>query len=227
MEQTTPLHVTNHFRNHKEEYQEIDTRLDKTRETFLSADRSEQIRMLQKSHSFAVISVQTPVHIHEQAFTQLWENDTPVQDLDSALESVNYKNNKADYIRHSINNAHMWADVTDILENGNIDKAHKFVLDNMKGVGPAKAPFTLAMLGFKQKACIDANVIKAMGLDEHVNTVVVEKYDSIVESLRDKTPTLKKKTSPFLWQWVVFSWKRHGVSGKPDTHDVWFDIITN
>jgi thermostable 8-oxoguanine DNA glycosylase len=212
MDEITPLHVTNHFRNNQEEYQEIDTRLDETRETFLSVERSEQIRMLQKSHSFAVISVQTPVDIHEEAFMSLWENDTPIADLESSLQSVNYKNNKANYIRHSINNGHLWADVTCMLENDNIDKAHKFVLDNMKGVGPAKAPFTLAMLGFKEKACIDANIVDVMGLEEHVSTVVVEKYDNIVEEFRNQMPTLKEVTSPFLWQWVVFDWNRGEIS---------------
>lgn len=225
MKQTTPLHVTNHYRRNKSEYDEIRARLDETRGAFYQADKSEQIRMLQKSHSFAVISVQTPVHVHEEAFTTLWENGEPLENLDSALESVNYKNNKADYIRHSIKNGHKWADVATMLSLGEIDEAHKFILDNFKGVGPAKAPFTLAMLGFTEKACIDANVINAMGLEEHVTTVVVEKYDEIVSSLRDKMPTLKQETTPFLWQWIVFSFQRQGVSGKPDMHDTFYQVI--
>ena len=225
MKQTTPLHVTNHYRRNKSDYNEISTRLTKTRETFLSANTSKQIRMLQKSHSFAVISVQTPVAIHEQAFTQLWENDQPLENIDDALSSVNYRNNKTDYITHSINNAHKWADVVDMLENENIDQAHKFILDEFKGVGPAKAPFTLSMLGFTSKACIDANVVNTFGLEEHVSTVVVEKYDQIVESLREKTPTLSEKLSPFMWQWVVFSYKRQGVSGSPDMHYPFYKVL--
>jgi thermostable 8-oxoguanine DNA glycosylase len=225
MKGTIPLHVTNHYRRNKSDYNEISARLDKTRQTFMDADTSEQIRMLQQSHSFAVISVQTPVDIHEDSFVKLWDNDTPFANLDDALSSVNYRNNKADYITHSLTHGHLWANVVDMIEAGNIDEAHKYVLDNFKGVGPAKAPFTLAMLGFTSKACIDANVINAMGLEEHVSTVVVEKYDSIVESLREKTPTLKEKLSPFMWQWVVFSWQRQGVSGSPDMHDAWFSQI--
>jgi thermostable 8-oxoguanine DNA glycosylase len=228
MEGHTPLQVTNHYRRNADTYEKIDSRLDRVRETFFSADKSEQIRMLQKSHSFAVISVQTPVDIHEEAFAELWQDETPLTNIADALSSVNYRYNKADYIRHSITHAHLWADVVEMLENGEIDSAHKYILDEMKGVGPAKAPFTLAMLGFTEKACIDANIISAMGLEDHVNTVVVEKYDKIVESLREKMPTLKEETSPFLWQWVTFSWNRKGVSGSPDMHDVWFqelDII--
>jgi hypothetical protein len=212
MKQTTPLHVTNHYRRNKSDYNEISARLDKTRESFLSADTSKQIRMLQMSHSFAVISVQTPVDIHENAFAALWENGTPLADVDDALTSVNYRNNKADYIRHSINHGHLWADVVDMLEDGNIDAAHKYTLDNFKGVGPAKAPFTFAMLGFKEKMCIDANIVNAMGLDEHVSTVVVEKYEKVCKKLRDKMPTLQKKVSPFMWQWIVFDWQRDEIS---------------
>lgn len=223
MEKHTPLLVTNHYRRNTETYDEISDRLDATRESFLSADKSTQIRMLQKSHSFAVISVQTPVHIHEEAFTQLWASDDPLDVIDEAMASVNYRNNKTDYITHSMTHGHLWADVADMLEAGRLDEAHKFVLDEFKGVGPAKAPFTFAMLGFTEKACIDANVIRAMGLDDHVSTVVVEKYDAIVDSLRDKMPTLKSETTPFLWQWIVFDYQR----GEISTHDTFYDVVLN
>lgn len=212
MKQTTPLHVTNHYRRNKDDYQEIDNRLHETREAFMSADTSEQIRMLQKSHSFAVISVQTTVDIHEEAFVSLWENDTPLSDIDDALSSVNYRNNKTDYITHSIQHGHLWADVADMLENGEVDSAHKFILENFKGVGPAKSPFTLSMLGFTSKMCIDANIVNAMGMDEHVSTVVVEKYENICSKIRSKMPTLNETLSPFMWQWVVFDWNREEIS---------------
>jgi len=221
MEGITPLHVTNHYRRNSDEYAEIESQLAKTRAAFFEAEPSEQVRMLQKSHSFAVISVQTPVHIHEEAFTLLWQNDNPIGDLEDALSSVNYRNQKAEYIKHSLTHAHLWSDVVTMLESGDIDEAHKYILDEFKGVGPAKAPFTLAMLGFTEKACIDANVINAMGLDKHVNTVVVEKYDAIVESLRDKMPTLRDETSPFLWQWITFDWQR----GEIVHHDTFFKVL--
>ena len=221
MEQHTPLHVTNHYRRNADTYAEISDRLDTTRETFLSADTSTQIRMLQKSHSFAVISVQTPVHIHEEAFTALWASDDPLDNIDEALSSVNYRNNKTDYISHSMTHGHLWADVADMLEAGRLDEAHKFVLDTFKGVGPAKAPFTFAMLGFTEKACIDANIVNIMGLESHVSTVVVEKYDAIVQGLRDKMPTLRDETSPFLWQWIVFDYQR----GEISKHDTFYNIV--
>jgi len=221
MQKTLPPNVMNHYRNNKSAYESISTDLSETKEAFFSADRSQQIRMLQQSHSFAVISVQTPVEIHESAFTQLWATDEPHENIQSALESVNYRNQKERYIRHSLRNGHLWSDVADMLENGDIDSAHKMILDEFKGVGPAKAPFTLSMLGFESKMCIDANIINAMGLDGHVSTVVVEKYDSICERLQAKIPSLSSLVSPFMFQWITFDYERGTISD----HSVFFDVV--
>lgn len=225
MDEITPLHVTNHYRRNSNQYDKIRTNLSNAQKTFMSSPRSDQIRMLQKSHSFAVISVQTPVAIHEQAFTDVWQNvdegTPPEHNIGEALTSVNYRNNKEEYIRHSLNHGNLWDRVADMLESGDVDEAHKFILDEMKGVGPAKAPFVLAMLGFEEKMCIDANVISAMGLDEHVSTVVVEKYDAICDKLRDKMPTLKSLTTPFMWQWIVFDWQRDEISH----HETFFNVV--
>jgi thermostable 8-oxoguanine DNA glycosylase len=221
MEQTLPPNVMNHYRHNESTYDSISAQLEETKEQFLSASRATQIRMLQQSHSFAVISVQTPVEIHESAFSQLWATDSPSQELDDALASVNYRNQKSEYIRHSLRNGHKWSDVADLLEEGNIDSAHKMILDEFKGVGPAKAPFTLSMLGFTEKMCVDANIINAMGLDGHVSTVVVEKYDSICDNLRAKMPSLREMVSPFLWQWITFDYQRGTISD----HEVFFEVV--
>lgn len=177
--------------------------------------------MLQKSHSFAVISVQTPVSVHENAFSQLWENDQPLEVISDALSTVNYKNQKEDYIRHSLDNPQLWDDVAHLLENNRIDDAHKFTLDNMKGVGPAKAPFVLSMLGFEEKMCIDTNIVNAFDLDGHASTVVVEKYDNLCKSIRDKMPTMRDMTTPFMFQWVTFDYQRGTVS----SHDCFYDSL--
>ncbi len=221
MEQTLPANVTNHYRQNRDTYNQISSRLFRTRKRFLQASRLEQIKMLQKSHSFAVISVQTPVHIHENAFTELWQNDAPERDITDALSSVNYKNNKKDYITHSLNNSDKWDTVADMLENGKIDTAHKFILDKMKGVGPAKAPFVLSMLGFEEKMCIDSNIINAFDLDGHATTVVVEKYDALCQSLRDKMPTMRDMTTPFMFQWITFDYQRDEIS----KHDTFYEIL--
>ena len=222
MQATLPANVTNHYRNNRAEYMQIQSKLKETRENFLNASRDKQITMLQKSHSFAVISVQTPVDIHEQAYENLWQNDViTTTNAKEALSSVNYKNNKVDYILHSLRNQGKWFAVCDMLETDNIDEAHKFILDNMKGVGPAKAPFVLAMLGFTEKMCIDTNIVNAFDLDGHATTVVVEKYDNLCKRIRDKMPTMRDMTSPFLFQWVTFDYQRGNISH----HDTFYNSL--
>lgn len=225
MEATLPANVTNHYRRNLDVYNNIQERLSETREHFLQAPRSEQITILQKSHSFAVISVQTPVDIHERAFTELWDGfdrgRPPEWNIDGALKRVNYKNNKKKYIMHSLDHGNLWDRVCDMLENGNVNKAHKFILDNMKGVGPAKAPFVLSMLGFDEKMCIDTNIVNAFGLDGHATTVVVEKYEALCQSLRDKMPTMRDNTTPFMFQWVTFDYQR----GEVSEHDAFYNVI--
>lgn len=225
MEQTLPANVANHYRRNRDTYDRIRTRLSTTRSDFLQASRSDQIVMLQKSHSFAVISVQTPVPIHETAFRELWrghDRGRPIEwNIDDALKKVNYRNNKKEYILHSMDHANLWDNVCDMLESGEIDTAHKYILDNFKGVGPAKAPFVLSMLGFEEKMCVDTNMVNAFGLDEHITTVVVEKYDEICDSLRDKLPTLRDMTTPFMFQWITFDYQR----GEVSEHEVFYKII--
>lgn len=223
MDQITPLHVTNHYRRNKVSYDVISQRLAETKAAFLSATRDEQVTMLQKSHSFAVISVQTPVKIHEEAFRNLWSgSDKPSRPVTiEALTSVNYNRNKTEYIQHSLSETGAWSDVADLLEAGKVDEAHKKIMTDFKGVGPAKAPFVLAMLGFEEKACIDANIVRLFQLDGHVTTSVVDKYEQVITDLRSKMPTLSSMTTPFLWQWVCFDYQR----GEISFHDVWFKAI--
>jgi len=117
MEQTLPANVTNHYRRNRDSYEQIESRLAQTRERFMSADREQQIEMLQKSHSFAVISVQTPVHIHEEGFKRLWEvDDMSKENIVTALKSVNYNRQKSEYIVHSLQHEDLWHEVADMLE---------------------------------------------------------------------------------------------------------------
>jgi len=221
MEQTLGANVTNHYRRNRDTYDQISTRLREARAQFAQENVSGKIKMLQKSHSFAVISVQTPVHIHEEAYARLWENGQPLADLEYALERVNYNNQKSEYIRHSLVNMGSWEHVVELIEDGEIDSAHKYILDTFKGVGPAKAPFVLSMLGFEEKMCIDANIINAFDLDGHVSTVVVEKYDAICQRLRDRLPTMRDLTTPFMFQWVTFDYQR----GEVSEHEVFYSSL--
>lgn len=224
MEQHVPMNVVNHFRRNRDDYSQIESRLSDVREKVETSDMDTAVRMLQVSHSFAVLSVQTPVDVHERAFTNLWQNvgvTDSYDDIAEAINECNYYKNKARYILDSFQRKEDWKEVVELLRAGEIDKAHKMILDEFLGVGTVKAPFTLAMLGYTEKMCIDTNVANVVGLEEKPNTVVVDKYESICESVREMFPLLQEIADPFIFQWVVFDYKRGNISH----HETFFNVV--
>ena len=98
-------------------------------------------------------------------------------------------------------------------------------MDEFKGVGTVKSAFTLAMLGFKDKACIDTNVLTAMGMDREdaYTGVVVQKYNDFVdEAFSSVDEELKEEIdSNFMNQWVIFDCVR----GNLTDHAVFFNNV--
>lgn len=209
------------YEQHREEYMRIEQRLDKLNEKFLAASQQKQRRLLLDSYIFAVISVQTPVEIHENAFEQVKQGE----EYEDALSSVNYWKNKVDYIRQTEVKFETIDHVIKQLEKGNTDAAHRMIADNFKGVSTVKAAFTLAMLGFKTKACVDTNILTALDIDrdEMYNGVVIKKYNEFVdESFKKISPDLLQQTgNKFMTQWVIFD----SVRGELTTHDAFFNNI--
>lgn len=201
-------------------YQEIEQQLDKTRELFENSCRSKQRRLLIDSYVFAAISVQTPVDIHEAAFKRYKNGES----LEDALESVNYNKNKASYIKTTRARIAAIDQVINHLENNDINKAHRVIVNRFKGVGTVKAAFTLAMLGYKSRACIDTNVLNAAGIDrDHMyNGVVIEKYNAFCDSVFEQVlGDLYKGLSRFMAQWMVFD----RVRGEVTTHKTFFEHL--
>lgn len=223
MEPITILHATNHYRNNVDHYNSVRARLSATKQRFTEGDKHEQVRMLQVSHAFAALSVQTSVENHEQAFQSLFENGMPTS-KDAVRDSINmcnYWKSKARYIWDSINSVNEWWEVAKMLESGEIDQAHKYIINTFLGVSTAKAPFVLAMLGFTEKMCLDTNICQIAGIDRP-STVVVDKYENLVTSVREKFQTLRKEASePFIFQWALFDYKR----GNLSTHEPFFEVI--
>jgi len=223
MDPITALLATNHYRRNRTHYRKVRNELLYTRNKFKSADMSEKVTMLQKSHAWAVLSVQTPVSVHEKAFRNLFANGLPrsVSEIRDSINSANYYKNKSDYIWDSLQRGRDWETVANLLMSDELDKAHKLILDSFKGVGPAKAPFVMAMLGFTEKMCIDTNVMKATGT-ERPSTVVVEKYEAAVDEIKSYFPTLVEETgSAFLFQWALFDYQR----GDTSDHAVFFKEV--
>lgn len=209
------------YKQHEEEYNEIDEKLDKVNNRFLDGDRELQRRMLLDSYMFAVLSVQTPVGIHEDAFRSIKTG----ADYEDALSSVNYWKNKVSYIRETEVKFEEIDRAIELLEENKTDKAQRVLIDEFKGVGTVKSAFTLAMLGFKDKACIDTNVLTALGMEREdaYNGVVVEKYNKFVEKSFEEIDAEFKKEAPnrFMNQWVIFD----AVREEFTNHEVFFDLV--
>jgi|APHM01.1.fsa_nt_gi hypothetical protein len=223
MEQHIPLLATNWFRNNHEHYVKVRARLSAIHQKFMEASMSEKVLMLQKSHAFSVISIQARVQEHEQAFKQLFANGLPhtEQEILNSIDNVIYYNNKASYIWDSLTNGKEWEKIARLLMNDDVDKAHKRMIDNIRGLSTVKAPFCLAMLGFTEKMCIDTNIANLMGI-EKPTTVVIERYNQTVESLKSKFQTLVKETKDnFMFQWVLFDYVRNELT----LHDTFFNEL--
>jgi len=219
-----------HFRNHRDTYNTIRGRLISARREYKAHPEANRRLRLVKAHSWSVISIQTPVHVHERAFQKLWKGVDSVTDIDKnlpeALSSVNYKNDKEQYIREFAADVDAQSEIDARLMNGELDSAQKYIIDNVKGVGTVKAPFMLGNNGFTEKMCVDANVISLTEV-EKPQTVVVEKYNTICQEICQMFPALNKVLDPYVLQWVIFDFKRikDGRTDEPATHDVWFEQI--
>lgn len=224
------LHAVLHFRRNRDTYNTIRGRLMDARKSYKTASPAQRRLRLVKAHSWSVISIQTPVEIHESAFRQLWGGVNSVEDIGSnlpdALSSVNYRNNKEEYIREFAGDIEAQERVDELIMADELDKAQKYIIDNVRGVGTVKAPFMLGNNGFTEKMCVDANVIGLTGV-EKPETVVVEKYNGVCDKICDMFPALNKQLEPYLLQWVIFCFKRNkdGRLSGVDTHDVWFSEI--
>ena len=209
------------YRDNIDKYMQIKQNLESVNDKFLSSGREIQRRMLLDSYIFAVISVQTPVDIHEDAFKAIKTG----ADYEDALSSVNYWRNKVNYIRETEVKFEEIDKVIDLLEEGKLDEAHRKLVDEFKGVSTVKAGFVLAMLGFEEKACIDTNVLTALGIDREdaYNGVVIDKYNKFVDMAFDKIDSglMSIVPSTFMAQWVIFD----AVRGEVATHDLFFDNV--
>jgi len=212
--------IITYYKDNKKFYDSIENKLDELNKRFLSADREKQRRILLDSYIFAVLSVQTPVGIHEEAFKAIKTGS----EYEEAMKSVNYWKNKIKYIRETEVKFEDIDKAITLLERGKVSKAHKVLVDNFKGVGVVKSAFTLAMIGFKTRACIDSNVLNLSGLDrgDMYNGVVVEKYERFVSDLFiELSDKLYNKVPKFLMQWILFDYQR----GERASHKVFFDYV--
>lgn len=224
MQQTIQANVTNHYRRNRDAYDKIRTKLSRVRKKFEKSGRSGKITMLQKAHWFAVLSIQASVDKHEEAFEKIaadYDSGRPITwNMRSHAKSLNYNNQKCDWIEYGIDHGNVFDTVAGMLSNNQVDDAHKYLIDNMKGVSSTKAAFMLAMLGYTEKMCIDTNIQQICEIPQS-KTVVVSRYEEDCQQVKDTFKSLSDMVEPFMLQWILFDYQRGNIS----THDVWFDTI--
>lgn len=191
------------------EYDLTARRLEKTRHKFMSADITEAVRMLDMSYANAVISQQCAVNKHEAGWVH-WVNTGEIP------EYVIYSNQKTRWI-NSTNHIHKINTVRMLHAGKSRDKIHKYMADNFTGLGLMKAAFTLAMLGFTDRMCIDTNVSQVTG----VEVTSLSNLSDYLNACDKICQEFELALPPFLTQWVLFDFNR----GNHSTHEVWFREI--
>jgi len=217
--------VHDYFHEYQQTYRHIEDKLDRLNEAFLEASRTTQQVALFQADLYSLISANTRVEAHEAGFLDALDAQSRDEYRDAFYDNnVLYHNNKADYVTHNLGNVD-YETQAERLQAGNIDAAHRQKVDTVLGVGVRKGAFALAMLGFDEKMCIDANVASYFGLDTEddvYNGPVIDTYERQCGRLRSREPLLASETSPFMFQWVVFDFER---VGRPTMHDAWFGAI--
>ena len=226
--------LVSQYTNHRMLYDSIQERLEGVRAVIEEEPAPVAKTVLFLADTYALISAQTSVSPHELAFVRVAQASS-MPEIREALQetrargeqqhAVMYHNSKAEYIQANLQQVDYGRQL-ELFRDGRFDSLHRLKVDDVKGVGMAKAGFSLAMCGVTEKMCVDANVARFFDLDpsdprEVPNTVVVDRYEEFCEDLRRRAPTLVDDfdLSNFLWQWVCFDARRDvGV----ETHDPWF-----
>lgn len=198
-----------HFETNRDAYDTIHDRLATTFENFVDAPRDAQKTALCRATTFALVSVQTPLHIHEDGYLAVLDHPTADgETLGEVLSDagVNYCYNKGRYIEHNRFESDL-DQVVDHIEAGEHRQALRAVVDECKGVGINKSAFALALLGVPEMACVDTHTAQKAGIEyEDVYTgVVPDKYMEQWERIESKFGTLSEQTpTRFVFQWVLF-----------------------
>lgn len=215
-----------HYEQNRDVYNYISERLDEATSHFAQAPRQEQKLLLNQAVSFALISAQTSVEIHEKGYLNVLDATSFTEIEQGLLDAgVNYYRNKAKYIFHNMTEPdyEMVLDHYDQWKGGDseaVHRMHRAIADEFMGVSTRKAAFAMANIVTTDKACIDTHVAQRAGIDSDdiYNGVVIDRYEDQWSSIEAQWPDLRERLAPYLFQWVVFDSHQDTVT----THDAWF-----
>lgn len=194
--------------NHATEYALTSARLANTRAKFMTTDMNDAVSMIDASYHNAVISQQTPVERHEEGYVH-WLRTGKI------LDSVTYANQKAGWLK-STNHIHK-INAVRMLRKNKVMQAWRYMANHFKGLGPMKAAFTIAMLGFESVLCVDTNVAQVMGWDgRKVSSMTLNQYEKAMNVVKETFSDME--LTPFMLQWSLFDYNRN----THETHEVFF-----
>jgi thermostable 8-oxoguanine DNA glycosylase len=213
-----------HYVENRPVYDYIEERLRQTRSVFESADNAGEL--LRHSTEYAIISVQTKVSNHEPAFleTRGVSDQSEIADI-FADNTVMYHNNKARYIAENRDSVD-FNSLASRLKDGEIDAVHESIVDQCLGLGSAKGAFSLSMLGYTEKLCVDSHTANIAGLERDASADAnTEEYEQLSQTILDTFSSLADELEPFMVQWIMFSADK----GSLELHDpyyMWVEHVT-
>lgn len=221
-------------------------KLDEVRDRWEKLENGDRIALLKLSYINSVFSVRESVDQYESGFANLMRGQSlPDSMEDSGMGLALYYRpdwdkplgrlaGKIQNIYETVANDTFWDALIALIEDERYNDA-QVKLSQAGNIGTAKAPFTLANLGFTQKMCIDANVARIMGTDQPGGNVGVDSYEQMCSTVRLMFPELADKMAPYHLQWLLFDYQRihrydaaeekiaGGPGEEPARHEVWFD----
>lgn len=219
--------LLNQYEQNRHLYNSIERQLDAVYDRIMDGPDVVAKTLLYQADVFAIVSVQTHVSVHERGFMRIIGLDS-ADEIAGELgdlrgpnnQAVMYHNNKSEYIVDAIQNVD-YARQLELFRAREFDELNRYKIDHVKGLKMAKSAFSLAMCGVTDRMCVDSNVARIFGYewDDVPNTVVVETYQDFCDELVAEAPSLARRTSRFIYQWVAFDVAR-GVGITP--HDSWF-----
>lgn len=211
--------VTQYERN-ADVYDHISEQVQATTDYFAQAPRAEQRMLLNQAVTFALISAQTSVPIHEKGYINVLNVSDQTNIADALLDAgVNYYKNKARYIFYNLSEPD-YDRVLDLYDEGKLDEMHRAIADEFLGVSIRKSAYAMAKVVTTEKMCLDTHVCQRAGIDKDdiYNGIVVDRYEQQCQQVKDQWPELHEKLGSFMFQWVVFDSNQETVT----THDAWF-----
>jgi thermostable 8-oxoguanine DNA glycosylase len=209
-----------HYERHSDVYDHISEQVEQTTDYFANAPRAEQKMLLNQAVTFALISAQTSVDIHERGYLNVLRASDRQEIEDALLEpGVNYYKNKARYIFHNMTEPD-YDHILDLYDEGRIDEMHRAIADQFKGVSTRKSAYAMAKVITTDKMCIDTHIAQFAGFepDDIYNGVVVDKYEAQCQEVLEQ---IGLDFAPFIQQWIAFDTQRETVT----THSAWFATL--